>query len=146
MSCCSGLKWGQRSFSALSMGLLNYTILECASRQKYVENDIGWSRTLELSGSCVLKSYISNKRIDRIVCWVTHNNTILTPIVSVHCGHDCRYGTDEAERFTVKNALDSLRPIIHCKVDLLLSITLSRSFWFANATKWNRLSIYPRNR
>ncbi len=33
-----------------------------------------------------------------------HNNTILNSIVSAHCGHDCKYGTDEADIFSGKCA------------------------------------------
>ena len=35
---------------------------------------------------------------------VGHNNPILTWITSVHCGHDCRYGTDEAAFYSGKCA------------------------------------------
>ena len=34
--------------------------------------------------------------------WASHSNTILTSITSVHCGHDCRYGTDEAAFYSGK--------------------------------------------
>ena len=43
---------------------------------------------------------------------VAHNNTILTSITSVHCDHDCRYGTDEVP-FYSENALVSLLMTLH---------------------------------
>ncbi len=53
----SRIKTGEIDFS-MNGGKYPLTtiFLECAGRQKYVENDIGWSRTLELS--CSQKLYL----------------------------------------------------------------------------------------
>ena len=68
--------------------------------------------------------------------------------MSVHCGPDCRYGTDEAAIYSGKCVgFPALNKFI-AKSDLLLHgfrSNLFKTFWFANAT-WNGLSVYPRNR
>ncbi len=58
------------------------------------------------------------------------NNTILTSIVSVHCGHDCRYGTDEAAIYTGKCAGWPVLDKFIAKSDLTTVIYCSFLFIF----------------